>query len=82
MPPLSSLKILLSLATTTKSPYAESVIKSRGTYVIHFLDVKKAHFWAKVERQLYVELPEEYKQAKKYHRKPSGQATQKYVRHA
>jgi hypothetical protein len=29
---------------------------------MQFLDVKKAHFWAMVERILHIELPWEYKQ--------------------
>ena len=64
MPPLLALKLLLSLACTTNLPMKEQTYSKRGRYCIQFIDVKKAHFWAKAERTLYVELPEEYK---KYH---------------
>eukprot|EP00959_Pyramimonas_sp_CCMP1952_P457952 9475807-Pyramimonas_sp.AAC.1 len=61
MPPLASLKMLLSIAVTTVLPRKEVVYAKKGQYVLQFLDVKKAHFWAMAERLLFVELPEEYK---------------------
>ena len=56
MPPLSSLKLLLSIACTARLPRTEVVYKCRGTLVLQFIDVKKAHFWALAQRELYVEL--------------------------
>ena len=61
MPPLLALKLILSLACTTNLPVREQTYSKRGRYCIQFIDVKKAHFWAKAERTLYVELPQEYK---------------------
>ena len=60
-PPLSALKVLLSLATTSRLPEIDPVRKARGRVLLQFFDVKKAHFWAQAERDLYVELPEDYK---------------------
>ena len=52
MPPLLALKLLLSLACTTNLPVREQTYSKRGRYCIQFIDVKKAHFWAKAERTL------------------------------
>ena len=60
-PPLYALKFLMSLAVTVLVPYVKAMYTKRGRYIIQFLDVKKAHWWAKAERTLYVELPWEYK---------------------
>ena len=48
---------------TTVLPEKEKVHRRKGTYILQFLDVKKAHFWALAERTLFVELPAEYVQA-------------------
>ena len=55
-PPLSSLKLLLSIAVTAVLPRREAIYAKKGACVIQFLDVKKAHFWATAERVLFVEL--------------------------
>ena len=60
-PPLYALKFLLSLAVTVLVPYVKVMYTKRSRYIIQFLDVKKAHWWAKAERTLYVELPWGYK---------------------
>ena len=62
MPPLAAFKLLLSLSVTSQFPTEKETYHRRGSrYVLGFLDVKKAHFWALAERVLFVELPEEYK---------------------
>ena len=63
MPPLMALKLLLRMAVTVVFPWKQPLSVRKDTYVIQFIDVKKAHFWAKAERVLYIELPWEYKQA-------------------
>ena len=60
MPPNAYLKMLLSLAVTSALHEKEKAYRRKGTYILQFLDVKKAHFWAKAERTLYVEFPWEY----------------------
>ena len=44
MPPLASLKMLLSIAVTAVLPGKEVVYAKKGQYVLQFLDVKTAHF--------------------------------------
>ena len=63
-PPISSIKLLLSLAVTANLPtLSRSFVRKVHKYVLQFIDVKKAHFWGKAERVLCVELPQEYKDA-------------------
>ena len=45
-PPLEALKILFSLAASEK-----------GHRVLGFIDIKKAHLYAKATRDVYIELP-------------------------
>ena len=64
-PTLSSLKFLLSLAVTVHLPEIEQAKRGKARYLLQFIDVKKAHFWAMAERELYVELPVEYRELHK-----------------
>ena len=55
MPPLAAFKLLLSLAVTSQYPTRkETYHRKGGRYVLGFLDVKKAHFWAWAERVLFL----------------------------
>ena len=45
-PPLEAMKILFSMAAT-----------ERGNRVLGFIDIKKAHVYAKAIREVYIDLP-------------------------
>jgi hypothetical protein len=53
-PPLEALRFLLSLATTRSE--TNTVEKP---YRMSFIDIRRAHFTAAAQRELYVEIPEE-----------------------
>eukprot|EP00974_Lingulodinium_polyedra_P021104 2038792-Lingulodinium_polyedra.AAC.1 len=38
----------------------QSFVRKGRRHVLQFIDVKKAHFWGRAERELYVELPRAY----------------------
>eukprot|EP00439_Symbiodinium_sp_Y106_P043634 s2346_g5.t1 len=63
MPPLSSLRALLALATTKQVPNDRgklTPVGSGGEVCLMFLDVKKAQFWSPARRRrLLLELPPE-----------------------
>ena len=60
MPPLSSFKLLLTLAMTDRFYGADGTLRPRTEpWYIMFIDVKRAHFVAEATRDLYVELPSE-----------------------
>ena len=60
MPPLSSFKLLLTLAMTDRFYGADGTLRPRTEpWYIMFIDVKRAHFVAEATRDLYVELPGE-----------------------
>ena len=62
MPPLSSLRALFTLATTSEVPDKTGKLTrmdKNGEVCVLFVDVKKAHFWSPVRRRLLVELPPE-----------------------
>lgn len=52
MPPLESLKILLSLMATLRKSKLSSPLK------VKLLDISRAHFYGEAERDVFVELPE------------------------
>ena len=59
MPPLSSLRALFTLATTSEAPDKTGKLTrmdKNGEVCVLFIDVKKAHFWSPVRRRLLVEL--------------------------
>ena len=63
MPPLSSIKLLLSLATTRAVMDLDGAKIRTGRSeqkLITVIDVKRAHFWADATREIYCELPIEY----------------------
>ena len=62
MPSLSALKMLLSIAVTSKLSDSTGQVPKTGTRkLLGFLDVKRAHFYSEVTREIYVELPSEGK---------------------
>ena len=52
MPPLEGFKILLSLMTTLKRS------KRGAPLVLKLVDISRAHFYGRAERDVFVELPE------------------------
>ena len=67
MPPLSALKMLLTLATTDRIPDADGKKQTKDEpWLISFVDVKRAHFCADATRELYVELPPESGHSSEY----------------
>eukprot|EP00435_Cladocopium_sp_Y103_P063045 s567_g24.t1 len=67
MPPLSAMKALFALATTSRVPDATGKLQAMPQdKVLMFLDIKKAHFWAPARRRILVELPEELGLPKEY----------------
>ena len=62
MPPLSTFKLLLALATTLTFETNDNNCESTRDMMISFIDVKRAHFVSKAVRELYVELPPEMRQ--------------------
>ena len=62
MPSLSALKMLLSIAVTSKLSDSTGQVPKTGTRkLLGFLDVKRAHFYSEATREIYVELPSEGK---------------------
>ena len=60
MPPLSALKLILSMAVSSYLPNLQGEMVKQRPKCIALIDVKRAQFWAYATRELYVELPEEY----------------------
>lgn len=59
MPPLAALKVLLSLAVTSRWPDLNGKLHKQPIKCIALIDIKRVHFWAEATRELYVELLEE-----------------------
>ena len=60
MPPLSSFKLLLTLAMVDRFYGADGTLRSRTEpWYMMFIDVKRAHFVSEATRKLFVELPGE-----------------------
>jgi len=62
MPPLSSFKLLLTLAMVDRFYGADGTFRSRtDPWYLMFIDMKRAHFVSDTTRELYIELPDEVK---------------------
>ena len=62
-PPTHSLKFLFSLAVTSEYSGADGspLRHCLGDWLLSFVGVKKAHFYARATRDVFIELPEEAK---------------------
>lgn len=64
MPSLSALKMLITIAVTFQLPENPKYLSANNhkRRLLGFLDVKRAHFYSKATREIYVEIPEEGKE--------------------
>ena len=61
MPSLAALKLLLTIAVSDSLPLEKGERRTSKQSFLGFLDVKRAHFYSKATRELYVEIPSEGK---------------------
>ena len=61
MPSLAALKLLLTIAVSDSLPLEKGERRKAKQSFLGFLDVKRAHFYSKATRELYVEIPSEGK---------------------
>ena len=61
MPSLAALKLLLTIAVSDSLPLEKGKRRKSKQSFLGFLDVKRAHFYSKATRELYVEIPSEGK---------------------